>query len=96
MGIFDKLKKRKENPLDMPDLPPQNEPELPSLPQTPSFSQPMYDPPQKGISPRDIELIISKLDSLNAKLENLNHRLANLERIAASSQPVTKPWYATR
>ncbi len=44
------------------------------------------------ISPRDIELISSKLDTLKAILNSMDQRIANLEKAAGVEQQKKMPW----
>ncbi len=104
MGLFSKLfgkKKEEELALEEP-LPkePLGLEEKPSLPETPSPELPPHlaepapssvpsQPP--GISPRDIELLNSKLDTLKAILNSMDQRLANLEKAAGIEQK-KMPW----
>jgi len=87
---FDKLKfwKKEEDsvPEEMP-LPtedtfaPRLEQEQPSFVE--SFKD-LHQTQSSGNMERDVQLILSKLDTIRATLENINHRLENLERIAQS------------
>ncbi len=86
---FDKLKfwKKEENsvPEEMP-MPSESEGFPPSFErEQPSFVDSFKDLNQtqsSGNIDRDIQLILSKLDTIKATLENINHRLESLERIA--------------
>jgi hypothetical protein len=77
------------------------EPMSPHIPQMPMMQEPamremppmMHESPQQNtgtattVSARDVELILSRLDTIKAQLESLNTRMAHLERIAEGSQP---------
>jgi len=41
---------------------------------------------QTGINDKDIQIILSKLETINAKLENINRRLESLESYIYSQQ----------
>ena len=41
---------------------------------------------QAGMDTKDVQLIISKLDLINARLENLNERILSLERAFANQE----------
>lgn len=60
------------------------EPGLSPLRSHQQFARPMphLQPPQPGPNSRDIDLIISKLDSIRSILTTLDMRISNLERIA--------------
>lgn len=42
--------------------------------------------PRQGMDTKDVQLIISKLDLINARLENLNERILSLERAFANQE----------
>jgi len=97
MALFG-LFKKKEKPLDLPDLDLTEsslEPRhLETQPQ--QFQQLQYPPMQQPMQDDTNRLILVKLETINAQLENLNQRIANLEKIAVASQEPTKPWYTRR
>jgi hypothetical protein len=100
-------KKKEEQPAGAPiwnDLeqprfdtapPGMEEPQMPSIPSlTPpplSMSQTATASQSPGLTSRDVELILAKLDAVKAQLEGLNARMAHLERIAEGTQP-PKGW----
>ncbi|HLP79771.1 MAG TPA: hypothetical protein VK158_04005 [Acidobacteriota bacterium] len=53
--------------------------------QQPTFSQPTQ--PQQSLTPRDVELILSRLDLIKSEIENLSHRISNLERNQQNGKP---------
>lgn len=63
-------------------------PEIPELP--PHLAEPAALAPTRiQISPRDIELLNSKLDTLKAILNSMDQRIANLEKAAGVEQKKT-------
>jgi len=97
MGLFG-LFKKKEKPLDLPDLDlTEPSPEQRHLEaQAQQFPPLQYSPMQQPMQDDTNKLILAKLETINAQLENLNQRIANLEKIAAASQEPTQPWYTRR
>ena len=56
-----------------------------------SFNQSQNLAPTQDLS-KDIQLILSKLDTIRSELTNLNHRLDNLERQQQEGQQKKYPW----
>lgn len=48
------------------------------IPETTRLS--FQEPPQKEITPRDIELIFAKLETIKVMIENLSHRIERIEQ----------------
>lgn len=99
MGILGKLFSKREEeefeePLGLEEKPivsekhePISSPELPSNLAEPAFTSATITP----ISPRDIELISSKLDTIKAILNSMDQRIASLEKAAGIEQK-KMPW----
>ena len=100
MRVIDDLKfwKKKEdtvpewNPLEQPApkfdvAPPGMDAPMPTMPTIPTATSRETSRESQGPSQRDVELILSRLDTIKAQLESLNTRIAHLERIAEGSQP---------
>ena len=61
-----------------------------SFPAAQTFSPPSYQPQQQqyqvGMTSRDIDVVIAKLDSIRLQIEALSQRLANIEQSAAAER----------
>ncbi|MBW3022110.1 hypothetical protein KY328_04250 [Candidatus Woesearchaeota archaeon] len=99
MGVFDFLKKKKEEFPSFQEptipgehdigLPPERPAELPGRPmEMPSMTPtPSFERREEGtLINKDLEVISAKLDALKATLEAINQRLTNIERIAAGEE----------
>lgn len=69
-----------------------------ALPTNPISTLPSRSAPAdpNAIHPRDVELILSRLELIRAEIENVNHRLAHLEQNAQMKSTGTgknKAWY---
>ncbi len=106
MGIFGRLfgKKKEEDELGLEPMPKENLgleekpviPEAPGQELPPHLAEPsaptLTAPTTPGtISPRDIDLLNSKLDTLKAILNSMDQRIANLEKAAGVEQK-KMPW----
>lgn len=105
MGFFGKLFGRKELDKDLAELEktPLEEPfpeEPLGLKEKPLFPETDFSRPEEPafltargteISPRDMELLNSKLDTIRAMLGSLEQRMANLEKVLGAEQK-RMPW----
>lgn len=88
MGVFSFFKKKKE------EVPEFNQPEEPDFRGDVFQQQPLGGPDfpkfqpdfPAGVSPRDIELVLSKLEIINRKLDDIDKRVQYIERVAKESQ----------
>lgn len=70
-----------------------------NLPTNPISTLPNRSAPAdpNAIHPRDVELILSRLELIRSEIENVNHRLSHLEQNAAMKQSSgsgkNKAWY---
>ena len=70
--------------MEVPSMPPMTQPL--QMPNPPMMGSPVEPMAQNAGANRDIELILSRLDTIKVQLENLNTRMAHLERIAEGTQ----------
>ena len=78
-----------ENSTDNLEMPRTEEmPEIEVNPIHEQYRMPQQSAPtsHQGMDTKDIQLIISKLDLINARLENLNERILSLERAFANQE----------
>lgn len=93
MGLFNKLMFWKKKEPEIEDIP--EEPEEREVPpawgygrepresmQAPLMQQPQTTVMQQSLENKDLQIISSKIDALNAKLDAIDQRLINLERLA--------------
>jgi len=77
MGILDRFKKKKEEPVVLP-MEPVKKPEFGAEPAT-----------LENVKAR-MELILTQLDSLRIQNENLNERIKNIERLVTEIRSYCK------
>ena len=76
MFPFSLFKRKKPKPLT--ELPPLKE----------SYGLPLA--PSHEIPENDMQLILSKLDLINARLENLHYRISNIEKSLVQEKPINR------
>ena len=86
MGIFSFFKRKKEG--EIPEFNPSDEASFrdagPPI-REPDFQQ--FQPDLgTGVSQRDIELVLSKLEIINRKLDDIDKRIQYIEKVAKESQ----------
>ncbi len=84
MGLLSIFRRKKKEEEIMPPAETYTPPSLGTESQ--DMFQSNFSQPQQGITDRDVELILTKLDLINKKLDSMERRLQYIERVAKESK----------